>query len=106
MKYTLFIIFFAVHFLGAQIVNKTDGNVPSDTLIIDKGGKDSLKIFKPTINDYQHYTQFSEKKIFDTVFTIDKSYQFTQYNNQEMTRKTDETISIETVKQPVGCANK
>ena len=83
MKYTLFIIFFAVHFLGAQIVNKTDGNVPSDTLIIDKGGKDSLKIFKPTINDYQHYTQFSEKKIFDTVFTIDKSYQFTQYNNQD-----------------------
>ena len=83
MKYILFIIFFAVHFLGAQIVNKTDGNVPSDTLIIDKGGKDSLKILKPTINDYQQYTQVTEKKIFDTVFTIDKSYQFTQYNNQD-----------------------
>ena len=37
MKYTLFIIFFCSTFLGAQIVNKTDGNVPSDTLIIDKG---------------------------------------------------------------------
>ena len=49
--------------------------------LIGQGRKDSLKIFKPTINDYQHYTQFSEKKIFDTVFTIDKSYQFTQYNN-------------------------
>ena len=46
MKYTLFIIFFAVHFLGAQIVNKTQGNVPPDTLIIDQGGKNSLKLYK------------------------------------------------------------
>lgn len=33
-----------------------------DTLVIDSGTKDSLKIFKPTINDYQYQTQFSEKK--------------------------------------------
>lgn len=54
-----------------------------DTLIIDSGKKDSLKIFKPTINDYQYQTQFSEKKIFDTAMTINKSYIFSQYNNRD-----------------------
>ena len=84
MRYLFFIIILFVNFTNAQIIKKSDNRTStSDTLVVDKGGKDSLKIFKPTINDYQHYTQFSEKKIFDTVFTIDKSYQFTQYNNQD-----------------------
>ena len=54
-----------------------------DTLVIDSGKKDSLKIFKPTINDYQYQTQFSEKKIYDTAMTFNKSYIFSQYNNRD-----------------------
>jgi hypothetical protein len=88
MKYLLLIIFFLASFTKAQvIVNKTDSNMLEkklkDTLIIDSGKKDSLKIFKPTINDYQYQTQFSEKKIFDTAMTINKSYIFSQYNNRD-----------------------
>ena len=69
----------------SQVVNKTDSNrvKPQDTLVIDSGRKDSLKIFKPTIYDYKYQTRFSGKKIFDTVFTQDKTFIFTQYNNRD-----------------------
>lgn len=88
MKYILLIILFFGSFFNAQvIVNKTDSNrlekKLSDTLVIDSGKKDSLKIFKPTIQDYQYQTQFSEKKIFDTVMTFDKTNIFSQYNNRD-----------------------
>lgn len=87
MKYILFIIIFFGFISKAQVVNKTDSNKlkkdPSDTLVVDSGTKDSLKIFKPTINDYQYQTQFSEKKVFDTVMTFDKTYIFSQYNNKD-----------------------
>ncbi len=86
MKYIFFIIFFLSISVNAQVIrNKTDSNrlekKMSDTLVIDSGNKDSLKIFKPTIYDYQYQTQFSEKKIFDTVMTFNKTYIFSQYNN-------------------------
>lgn len=88
MKYLLFIIlFFSLIGKAQVIVNKTDSNILEkklkDTLVIDSGTKDSLKIFKPTINDYQYQTQFSEKKIFDTAMTFNKSYIFSQYNNRD-----------------------
>jgi hypothetical protein len=88
MKYALILLLFFGSFLQAQvIVNKTDSNKLekklSDTLVIDSGTKDSLKIFKPTIQDYQYQTQFSEKKVFDTVMTFDKTYIFSQYNNRD-----------------------
>lgn len=88
MKYPFLIIFFLASFFKAQvIVNKTDSNMlekkMKDTLIIDSGTKDSLKIFKPTINDYQYHTQFSEKKVFDTAMTFNKTYIFSQYNNRD-----------------------
>lgn len=87
MKYILFIITFFSFISKAQVVNKTDSNKlkknPSDTLVVDSGTKDSLKIFKPTINDYLHQTQFSEKKVFDTVMTFEKTYIFSQYNNKD-----------------------
>ncbi|ANF50391.1 hypothetical protein A0O34_07620 [Chryseobacterium glaciei] len=87
MKYILFIIIFFSLIFRAQVVNKTDSNKlkenPSDTLVVDSGTKDSLKIFKPTINDYLHQTQFSEKKVFDTVMTFEKTYIFSQYNNKD-----------------------
>ncbi|MDF2934340.1 MAG: hypothetical protein K0R36_3671 [Chryseobacterium sp.] len=88
MKYILLLILFFGSFFKAQvIVNKTDSNrldkKLSDTLVIDSGKKDSLKIFKPTIRDYQYQTQFSEKKVFDTVMTFDKTNVFSQYNNRD-----------------------
>ena len=83
MRFILFCLFLFSHQLSAQVLNKTDSNrvKPSDTLVVDSGFKDSLKVFKPTINDYTYRTQFSEKKIFDTAFTYDKTFIFTQYNN-------------------------
>jgi len=87
MKYLFLLISFVGFFAKAQKVNKADSvkivKTTEDTLVIDSGKKDSLKIFKPTINDYQYQTQFSEKKVFDTVMTFDKTYIFTQYNNRD-----------------------
>ena len=86
MKYIFLVIFFCATVLEAQVIKKTqlqNKNAERDTLVIDKGGKDSVKIFKPTINDYLIQTQFSDKKIFDTVFTVEKSYQFSQFNNRD-----------------------
>lgn len=83
MKYIFLSLFFC-SFFSAQVINKTDDNqVDQDTLVIDSGTKDSLKIFKPTIYDYTFRTQFSEKKIFDTVMTADKTFIFSQYNNRD-----------------------
>lgn len=87
MKHILLILFLGSLLRAQVIVNKTDSNKLekklSDTLVIDSGTKDSLKIFKPTIQDYQYQTQFSEKKVFDTVMTFDKTYIFSQYNNRD-----------------------
>ncbi|WP_317193005.1 putative porin [Kaistella gelatinilytica] len=85
MKYILLCLLFCGYFFKAQVLNKTDSNrvKPQDTLVIDSGKKDSLQIFKPTIYDYTYKTQFSEKKIFDTAFTPDKTFIFSQYNNRD-----------------------
>ncbi|MDR6372546.1 hypothetical protein J2795_003491 [Chryseobacterium bernardetii] len=86
MKYILFILFSLGFVAKAQVVNKAETKPQpkkEDTLVIDSGKKDSLKIFKPTINDYQYQTQFSEKKVFDTVMTFDKTYIFSQQNNKD-----------------------
>ncbi|WP_120212214.1 putative porin [Epilithonimonas arachidiradicis] len=84
MKYLsiLFLVFCVL--IHAQQVNKTDSNqLPSDTLKIDSGEKDSLEIYKPTIYDYQVKKRFSEKKIYDTTFAIERSYIVTQYNKKD-----------------------
>ncbi len=86
MKYILFILFSLGFVAKAQVVNKAETKPQpkkEDTLVIDSGKKDSLKIFKTTINDYQYQTQFSEKKVFDTVMTFDKTYIFSQHNNKD-----------------------
>lgn len=84
MKYLFLSLFFCLSLQG-QINNRADSNQvkTSDTLVVDSGTKDSLKIFKPTIYDYQFQTQFSEKKIFDTVLSPNKTFIFSQYNNQD-----------------------
>lgn len=85
MKY-LFFCFVLFGFWGpAQVLNKTDSNrvKRSDTLVIDSGTRDSLKIFKTTIQDYQWQTRFSEKKVFDTALTPHKTFIFSQYNNRD-----------------------
>lgn len=85
MKYLLLCLLCCGFYLQAQVVNKTDSNRVKlqDTLVVDSGTKDSLKVFKPTVYDYKYQTQFTEKKIFDTVFTQDKTFIFTQYNNRD-----------------------
>lgn len=85
MKYLLLCLMVFCSTIQAQVISKTDSNriKPQDTLVIDSGQRDSLKIFKPTIYDYQYQTQFSEKKIFDTDFTQDKTFIFSQYNNRD-----------------------
>lgn len=85
MKYYIFILILFLGFAHAQVVNKTDSNriKTQDSLVIDSGKKDSLKIFRPTIQDYKFFTQFSEKQVIDTAFTYDKTYVFSQYNNTD-----------------------
>lgn len=85
MKYIIFIAVFISAAWQAQVVNKTDSNrvKAQDSLVIDSGVKDSLKIFRPTIQDYKYFTQFSEKKIIDTVLSSEKTYVFTQWNNRD-----------------------
>ena len=76
-------IFFILILLGSLLKAQTDDLPVSDSVVVDNGQKDSIQIFNPTIDDYQFFTQFSQRKAFDTVFTIGKSYQFTQYNNRD-----------------------
>lgn len=84
MKYLLLLSFVFSIFVSGQQVNKTDSNtLSSDTIKVDSGEKDSMEIYKPTINDYQVKTRFSEKKIYDTTFTIERSYIVTQYNKKD-----------------------
>ena len=85
MRFILFCLFLFSYQLQAQVVNKTGSNrvKSGDTLVVDSGFKDSLKIFKPTIRDYTYQTQFSDKKIFDISLTPDKTFIFSQYNDQD-----------------------
>ena len=79
MRYIFFILILLGSFLKAQ----TDDLLVSDSVVVDNGHKDSIQIFRPTIDDYQFFTQFSQRKAFDTIFTISRSYQITQYNNRD-----------------------
>lgn len=84
MKYIFALLVFFSTIINAQQVNKTDANtIPTDTLKVDSGEKDSLEIYKPTINDYLVKQRFSENKVFDTTFAIERSYIVTQYNKKD-----------------------
>ncbi|WP_228465330.1 putative porin, partial [Chryseobacterium indologenes] len=84
MRYIFLCVVLVSGALSAQVVNKTDYNrIPEDSVIVDNGKKDSLKIFKPVINDYKFKTQRGEEKIFDTVFSHEKTYVFSQFNNKD-----------------------
>ncbi len=84
MKYILLIALFCCAIVGAQVVKPEPKDVKmEDTLVVDNGHKDSMKIFKPTIGDYKYRTQFGEERLIDTTFTVQKSYAYTQYNNQD-----------------------
>lgn len=85
MRYLFFLALLFSNLYASQVVNKTDSNrvKPADTLVIDSGTRDSLKIFKPTIQDYKSFKQFSEKQVIDTVLSGEKTYVFTQWNNRD-----------------------
>lgn len=85
-RYAFFIVMLLGTGAAAQIRNiKTDSNTVKqrDTLVIDNGRTDSLKIYRPVAADYQFFTQNGERQIIDTVFTADKTYIFSQYNNRD-----------------------
>jgi len=42
-----------------------------------------MRVFKPTIEDYRFRTQFGESKVFDTTFVAERTFKFSQYNNQD-----------------------
>lgn len=81
----LMLFFFCITASGQVILSGKKSVVANseDTLVVDSGRKDSLAVFKPTIDDYHYFTRFSERKIFDTSFALERSYQFTQYNNRD-----------------------
>lgn len=80
----LIIALFCSISLHAQVVNKTDNvTATTDTLVIDNGQRDSLKIFKPSIADYRYKTQYGDEKVFDTTFALQKAYELTQYNHED-----------------------
>lgn len=86
MKFLLFLFVFLGTMVFAQETPKelsSLGDISEDSLVIDSGKKDSLKIFKPTIDDYQFHHEYGEKSILDTVLTYNKTYIFTQYNNED-----------------------
>ncbi|WP_161531011.1 putative porin [Riemerella anatipestifer] len=83
MRYIFFIVvLLASTWLKAQ--EKSGDKIKQDSLVIDRGGKDSVKVFIPTIQDYRYKVQFGQYQVFDTVFSIDKYHQFTQYNNRDV----------------------
>ncbi len=84
MKYVFLILFFICTTLSAQVVSTSnDTTVSTDTLVIDNGKKDSVKIYKPTIDGYRFKTEKTNYKNIDTTFTVQHSYEYTQYNNRD-----------------------
>lgn len=85
MRFLLLIIVLCSAVLNAQVVNKTDSNqiAMQDSVVVDSGERDSLQMFKPTIEDYRFQKVFAEKQILDTALTYDKTYIYSQYNNQD-----------------------
>ncbi|RQP09584.1 MAG: hypothetical protein EAS48_08550 [Chryseobacterium sp.] len=83
MRYIFFALLAPLLF-SAQVVNKTDSNrISMDSVVIDTGARDSLKIFRPTSADYRFRTRYGQTQIFDTVLTADKIYRFSQFNNRD-----------------------
>ena len=81
MKY----LFFILIILGATAKAQEERSLPTgkDSIVIDNGGKDSITIFRPTIEDYKFRTETADFQSIDTTFTASKSYSYTQYNNRD-----------------------
>ncbi len=82
MRYLLILLLFSAA-MQAQIKKKPDVKKNSDTLVIDNGKKDSVVIYKPTIDDYRYKTEKSDYKSVDTTFAAHNAEVYTQYNNRD-----------------------
>ncbi|NAW52036.1 hypothetical protein GNY06_11875 [Elizabethkingia argentiflava] len=84
MRYIFLWLIWLSGTISAQVINKTDNNrITGDSVIIDNGRKDSIKIFKPSIQDYKFRTEGGADKIFDIALTPDKTFIFSQFNNKD-----------------------
>jgi Putative porin len=83
-KHSLFIACLLAMATQAQVQNKTDNNVlKTDTLVVDNGKKDSIKIFKPQRSDYQFSYGRGPKQAFDSIMSIQNFYKYSQYNHRD-----------------------
>lgn len=85
MSRILFCLLLISGFVSAQIKlgRANPSKSAEDTVVIKSTKADSLKIFHPTIEDYQFKTENGQYQIFDTIFTAEKIFKFTQFNNQD-----------------------
>lgn len=83
MRYLIFCFLILSLNLQGQLTDKALTPQKDDTLIVNNGDKDSMQIFQPTIYDYQFKTQHSPYQIFDTVFTAEKTFVYSQFNNKD-----------------------
>lgn len=87
MRYWSIIMFLLGVMVSAQLPKKLRKDSTtiknSDTLVIDSGKKDSLKIFKPTRANYSFKTRFGTPQLYDSTFSIQGFYQNSQYNNKD-----------------------
>lgn len=81
MRYLLLVLLGIPFSIYAQITPDA-GLQKGDSIVVDNGKKDSIKIFKPTIDDYRFRTENEAYRNIDTTFTIAHSYIYTQYNNK------------------------
>lgn len=85
MKQVFFYIFLWSGFAFAQVMQKDSSlvNAEKDEVVRNVGVGDSMKIFRPKIEDYRYFSEYGKSKSIDTVLTRDKTYIFTQYNNRD-----------------------
>lgn len=90
MKWIIFCILNVSFFVSAQIVLRPDGNSSmsdqekryNDSILNSQNSNrpaDSLKIYNPSIGDYNYWTSKLSKRVLDTAITIDSYYQQNVY---------------------------
>lgn len=83
MRYFFFLCIFAAVATKAQIALGRAGVPAGDSVIIDRGKKDSAKIFRPVITDFLVRKEYSEYAPVDTTFAREKLYRLGNYTHTD-----------------------